>query len=170
MKGIVKLGVTLFLICSIAAGSLAFVADFTAGPIAAQARLEQEDALKKVAPAATEFREAGDNRWEATSSAGTIGEVLAVTAKGYGGPISLVVGIDAERKVTGVRVTRQSETPGLGTKVAEDGFLSAFVGKGMGQLKLRKDDAAHGAIDAVAAATISSRAVTDAVRLAVGER
>jgi len=167
MKGIVKLGVTLFLICFIAAGSLAFVTGFTAEPIAEQALKAQQEALKDVAPAATEFREAGENRWEAVASGGTIGEVLAVTAKGYSGPISIVVGVDAERRVTGVRVTGQSETAGLGTKVAEKGFLSAFAGKRADQIRLVKDDPTNGTIDAVAAATISSRAVTNAVRAAV---
>lgn len=166
MKGIVKLGITLFLICSLAAGSLAFVTGFTAGPIAEQARREQQEALKRVAPAATEFREAGVNRWEATSSAGKVGDVLAVTAKGYGGPISMVVGIDADRKVTGVRVLLQSETPGLGNKIATEGFLQQFVGKTAEQLRLKKDNASIGAIDAIAAATISSRAVTNALRAA----
>jgi len=167
MKGIIRLGVTLFLVCAIAAGGLSFVADFTAKPIAEQARREQQDALKLVAPRASEFTEVANGRWEATAAGASVGRVVAVKAKGYSGPIALAIGIDPEGKVSGVRVLSQTETPGLGAKVASLSFLSQFVGKAGAALALRKDDAAAGGVDAVAAATISSRAVSRAVRAAV---
>jgi Na+-translocating ferredoxin:NAD+ oxidoreductase subunit G len=166
MKGIVKLGVTLFVVCAIAAGSLAFFADLTAEPIAAQVAVEQRDALKRVAPLATEFTEAEKGRrWDALGSGASVGRVLAVQAKGYGGPIGIMVGMGNDGKITGVRILTQTETPGLGNKIATEGFLGQFVGKTPEQLWLKKDRSA-GAIDAIAAATISSRAVTNALRTA----
>jgi Na+-translocating ferredoxin:NAD+ oxidoreductase subunit G len=167
MKGIVKLGAILFSVCSIAAGLLAFFADFTAEPIAEQAKREEQEALTKVAPTATEFREAGDGKWEALSTSGKVGDVISVKAKGYGGPIAMVAGIDGNRKVTGVRVITHTETAGLGAKVTGEAFLGQFVGKTASQLRLKKDDGASGTIEALSAATISSRAVTEALRAAL---
>jgi electron transport complex protein RnfG len=174
MKGVVKLGVTLFVVCALAAGSLAFFADLTEEPIARQALLEQQEALRKVSPRATEFAEVETEvekgkRWEARDSAGPVGEVLAVTAKGYGGPIKMMMGLDTEGKVTGVRVLQQTETAGLGAKVGSESFLGQFVGKSSAELRLRVDSS-QGTIDALTAATITSRAATDALRSAAESR
>jgi Na+-translocating ferredoxin:NAD+ oxidoreductase subunit G len=168
MRDVVRLGAILFLVCAVAAGSLAFFADITAKPIAEQARVEQQEALKRVAPDATAFTEiAPGKRWGATNSGATIGEVLAVDAKGYGGPIKMMVGLDASGRLTGVRVLSQTETPGLGNKISTDGFLAQFVGKTQAELRIKKDG---GSIDAISAATISSRAVTNALRSATSGR
>jgi len=170
MKGVVKLGVILFVVCALAAGSLAFFADLTEEPIARQALLEQQDALRKVSPRATEFAEVEKGkRWEARDASGPVGEVLAVTAKGYGGPIGMMMGLDTEGKVTGVRVLRQTETAGLGAKVGSENFLGQFVGKSSAELWLRVDSS-QGTIDALTAATITSRAATNALRSAAGGR
>ena len=68
--------------------------------------------------------------------------------------------------VTGYKVIEQKETPGLGTKIAESKFADQFIGLNSyhDQFKLKKDG---GEIDAVTGATISSRAVIDAVEKAV---
>lgn len=168
MKSIVKLGVTLFVVCALAAGSLAFFYSLTEKPIARQRELETQDALTKVAPEATEFRVVEkDAIWEALKDGSSVGRVLAIKAKGYGGPIGMVVGIGADGRLTGVRVVSQTETPGLGNKVSTEPFLRQFVGLGSQDLWLRKDSS-QGKVDAISAATISSRAVTAALRAAAG--
>ena len=167
MKGMIRLAIILFVVCALAAGSLALVNEVTREPIAEQARRETDVALRAVAPDATEFRATDDTTWDALDDGRSVGGVRAVKAKGYSGPIRLVVGTDTEGRITGVRVISQTETPGLGTKVATDTFLDQFRGKASSEVRLKKDDPA-GTIDAVTAATISSRAVVQALRQALG--
>jgi len=75
-----------------------------------------------------------------------------------------MVGFDMNKTVTGVSVLSHSETPGLGANAANSGFLGQFIGTAdAGNLAVAKDG---GSVDAVTAATISSRAVTNAVNSA----
>ena len=85
---------------------------------------------------------------------------------GFGGRIELIIGMLMDGTVTGYKVIEQKETPGLGTKIAESRFADQFIGLNSyhDQFKLKKDG---GEIDAVTGATISSRAVIDAVEKAV---
>jgi electron transport complex protein RnfG len=169
MKGLTRLVLELFLVCGIAAGALSFVNAATKDRIAGFARQEREQALKQVFPAAEEFREVLPGRqWEALSGGTSLGSVFASSTQGYGGPIVSFFGLDSDRKVTGVKVVSQSETPGLGAKIAGQKFLQQFRGKAPEQLALRKDDP-RGGIDAVTAATISSRAITASLRNTVAQ-
>ena len=78
----------------------------------------------------------------------------------------MIIGMLMDGTVTGYKVIEQKETPGLGSKIAEKKFAGQFVGLNayQDQFKLQKDG---GEIDAVTGATISSRAVIDAVQKAV---
>ncbi|HSV91820.1 MAG TPA: FMN-binding protein, partial [Desulfobacterales bacterium] len=71
----------------------------------------------------------------------------------------LVYGVDASGALTGVQVLEHTETPGLGAKITT-AWIDQFKGKTRDEVALRKDG---GAIDAIAAATISSRAVARAI-------
>jgi electron transport complex protein RnfG len=167
MKGALRLLIVLFLVCGIAAGSLAFVNAATKDRIAEFARLEKIEAMQKVLPQAEEFVEVTAGKlWEARAGGQVVGRVLAASTQGYSGPIEGLVGLDADGVVSGVRVLVQTETPGLGAKIITPGFLGQYQGKKAEELALRKDDPA-GRIDAITAATISSRALTTAVRKAV---
>lgn len=100
----------------------------------------------------------------ATDEGKAVGCVIITSAKGYGGDVQVMVGFDMNRTVTGVSVLSHSETPGLGANAANPGFLDQFVSSAdAGSLAVAKDG---GTIDAVTAATISSRAVTKAVNMA----
>jgi electron transport complex protein RnfG len=93
------------------------------------------------------------------------GVVLPVSGKGYGGTIDLVMGIDRNGRVTGVRVTRHAETPGLGDKIeARRGpWIHGFTGKSLeapARWAVKKDG---GEFDQFAGATITPRAVVAAV-------
>ncbi|MBO4231732.1 MAG: RnfABCDGE type electron transport complex subunit G, partial [Bacteroidales bacterium] len=83
---------------------------------------------------------------------------------GFGGAFTLMVGFDSEGKILGTEVLSASETPGLGDKINADksDFSKQFAGKNPAefQLKVKKDG---GDVDAITAATISSRAYCDAV-------
>ncbi|MEW5736189.1 MAG: RnfABCDGE type electron transport complex subunit G [Thermodesulfobacteriota bacterium] len=85
------------------------------------------------------------------------------SAGGFGGPIGVMVAINInDDKIVGIGVTTHSETPGLGARAKEDpSFAKGFVGKSILEpLKVRADG---GQIDALAGATITSRAVCAAV-------
>lgn len=90
---------------------------------------------------------------------------------GYNGRINLLVGIDVAGRVTGVRVTSHQETPGLGDgiEVERSNWILAFNGKSLQQPALeqwavRRDD---GVFDQMTGATITPRAVVNAVKRAL---
>ena len=92
-----------------------------------------------------------------------IGYVFSVTTKSYGGDLSAMVGISAETdKITGVEITAINDTPGLGMKVNSEDFLSQYIDR-TGTMGVNKNEKTDTEIQAVSGATISSRAVTDAV-------
>lgn len=95
----------------------------------------------------------------------------AVAPDGYAGDIALLIGIDIDGTVTGVRVTSDRETPGLGDYVerTKSDWVDQFVGKSLTDpepkhWKVAKDG---GTFDARAGATITPRAVVKAVRSAL---
>ena len=95
-----------------------------------------------------------------------MGYVFSVTVKSYGGDLSAMVGISSETdKITGVEITAISDTPGLGMKVDSKDFLSQYVDRG-GNIGVNKNEKTDTEIQAISGATISSKAVTDAVNQA----
>ena len=95
--------------------------------------------------------------------------VEATSPEGFSGDVKLVVGFTPEGKIRNVNVLKQTETPGLGTKMAEEGNNLIKSVKDVnpadrklvdGHMKVVKDG---GSVDALTAATISSRAYTDAL-------
>jgi len=84
---------------------------------------------------------------------------------GFSGKIELIVGMLMDGTITGYKIVDQRETPGLGTKIAEDRFVRQFIGLDIADrtYRLRRDG---GEIDAITGATISSRAVVEAVEKA----
>ncbi|KAA2285717.1 electron transport complex subunit RsxG [Arenimonas fontis] len=97
------------------------------------------------------------------------GLVLEANAPdGYAGDIRLLVGVDAEGRVLGVRVTEHRETPGLGDGVEprRSNWIARFAGRSLGdppadRWAVRRDG---GDFDQFAGATVTPRAVVNAVR------
>ena len=98
--------------------------------------------------------------------------VQSMTKQGFGGVVRLMVGFTPEGEVVNVNVLEQTETPGLGTKMADEGnvLLASVKGRKLeskklvdGKLAVTKDG---GDVDALTAATISSRAYVDAINRA----
>lgn len=101
------------------------------------------------------------------------GKVSAVSFKfvapdGYAGPISLVMGIDRNGEILGVRVIAHVETPGLGDKIeiSKSKWVLSFNGKSLDNLTVeqwcvKKDG---GVFDQFAGATITPRKVVQAIR------
>lgn len=90
--------------------------------------------------------------------------VESMTKNGFGGVIRMMVGFTTDGKINNVNVLEQAETPGLGTKMCDEGnaLLSSIQGKNSWEVefKVKKDG---GELDALTAATISSRAYYEAV-------
>ena len=103
--------------------------------------------------------------YTATKGADTVGYAVETMSKnGFGGAIRLMVGFGADGKILNVNVLQQAETPGLGTKMADEGnpLLASIQNKNSWEVdfKVKKDG---GELDALTAATISSRAYYEAV-------
>ena len=95
-----------------------------------------------------------------------IGAAIKTYSKnGFGGKIELMVGMLADGVINKVSVLSQAETPGLGANMVNDKFKGQFDGKDPKNFKLmvKKDG---GDVDAITAATISSRAVSEAIKRA----
>lgn len=84
---------------------------------------------------------------------------------GFNERILIMVGFDTENKIINTWVVEQKETPGLGTKMKDPKFRAQFKGKDplSYKIKVKKDG---GEVDAITAATITSRAFCQAVELA----
>ena len=91
--------------------------------------------------------------------------VKTYSNSGFSGRIELMVGLLADGTINKVSVLSQSETPGLGANMVNPKFKDQFNGKNPASynLSVTKDG---GDVDAITAATISSRAFTGAVKLA----
>lgn len=106
--------------------------------------------------------------YTATAAGEVVGyAVETMTKNGFGGAIRMMVGFTPTGEVINVNVLEQGETPGLGTKMTDEGnpLITSFKGKNPADMKMavRKDG---GDIDALTAATISSRAYVDAMNRA----
>jgi len=96
------------------------------------------------------------------------GVAFETSRKGYSGEIRVLLGIDENGKLLGVRVLKHTETPGLGDKieVTRSDWITRFTGKSLGdppdaQWAVKKDG---GPFDQFAGATITPRAVVNGIR------
>ena len=167
VKDALKMGIVLLVTCVIAAGALAQVYSVTKVIIEKNEKEAEEKKKRDVLPTAARFEDKDINGkkyilgYDAEEK--IVGGIYKAAPKGYSGPIKITVGVATDNSVTAVVITKldQTETPGLGTNVTKPKFLNQFKGRKGNELKLKKDS---GAIDAITAATISSRAVANGVK------
>lgn len=159
---------SLVVTCVVAAVALAAVYNVTKPVIEKQAADAVSAALSKVMPGATRFEpQIADSLWYAFDAAGTkVGIVIRTAPRGYGGSVPVMAGIGLDGRVVGLEVSAQGlkETPGLGLKAIQPEFSCQFAGKTSTEAKLKKDG---GAVDAISAATITSRAVASGLAAAM---
>ncbi len=174
-KEIVVPALSLFLICVVVTALLGLTNAVTAPQIEALALETQEAAKAQVLPGAASFGEAKTvavngtayTYYEGLDAAGAaLGYVVETAAKGYGGDISLMVGVDAAGAVQGVSILSISETAGLGMNAENPDFLAQFVGKS-GQIGVLKNGSSETEIQALTGATITSEAMADGVNQAL---
>jgi len=106
--------------------------------------------------------------YRARKGGAIVAAAYLVTGHGYGGDISLIMGVDLSGKLLGVRVISHFETPGLGDKIEEkkSGWIFGFAGLSLSsppaeEWKVKKDG---GHFDQFSGATITPRGVVAAVR------
>lgn len=168
VKYILRLTLTLLLITAVVASLLGLVNYLTADAIAehtaqkARAAMEQVLKADNYEPLALTEAQTGQGVTEAWQ-AGDAGYVVRLQANGFGGAIDLMVGVDAEGRVTGIAIISHSETASLGANCTREDFRSQFTGR-FGLLAVAKDG---GDIEALTGATVTSRAVTQAVNTAL---
>ena len=172
-----NMALSLTLISLVSSALLGFVYEFTKEPIALSNLNKKLNAIKQVVP---EFsNNPNDEMFRLATAEGDSLEIYPAkkddvivgyavntfTSKGFSGNISLMAGFKPDGTIINISVLEQKETPGLGTKMTEPGFKDQFNGKNPVefQLKVKKDG---GPVDAITAATISSRAFCDAVQRA----
>ncbi len=160
-----RLIVTLTAICAAAAILLAAVNYFTSDKIASAAEAAALSSVTSIFDSSvavekldhTEFaNEALSDVYLVTKDGALRGYAASVSPSGFGGAIDLMVGVSSSGEVVGVRVISMSETPGLGSKVGADSFLSRFTGKS-GTLTAGEE------IEVISGASISSKAVISGV-------
>lgn len=179
MRDVIKLGITLALVCAVAAGSLALTYAATKDEIARQQREQQLIAYRGALPKLKNltFKHREDlmktirNRdkdtlvthiFDAYENDSMAARGIQVAPRGYGGFIDMVVGIGLDGRVQGVKIINQTETPGLGAAIEEEGFLKQFKNRDpSSKLEVNKD------VDAISGATKSSKGVTLGVKEAL---
>ncbi len=189
MNKLIKDALILTLITLVSGVALGFVHRITEEPIALAQAQQKAEAYMAVFPqaeacvdqegfdaaAATEVVRAEgysddiENCANAYDDEGNqLGYVITVTSHaGYGGDITLIIGITNEGVMNAYEITDISETAGLGMKSKEPKFKDQFVDLAVQALTVVKaSPSAAGEIEAISGATITSRAVTNAVNAA----
>lgn len=171
MRNILKLSASLLIIAAVSGGILGIVYTVTKEPIAKQVKLEEEKALKDIFPKAIKFNiiTCKDDYiyHEVYSKNKLIGYAIDASGKGFSSIIKIKIGLNPDKKtVKDIKIVKQSETPGLGTKIKGKKFTDQFRNKTLKQVLLKKDSC-KGTIDALTGATISSRAVSEAVQKSI---
>ena len=167
-----KLTLTLLGICAVVALLLGVVNSVTK-PIIEEFQAEKTAAAMSQVLPADEYQKVETAYpnvtalHKALSGGEQVGYVVEVTASGFGGTMSMVVGVDADGAVTGVSVTDHSETANIGTKVVDDqAVLDRFIGMSHGDGEITVN-AGTNRFDGVSGATVSSRGVTAGVNTAL---
>ncbi|MBZ4643890.1 MAG: rnfG [Deferribacteraceae bacterium] len=163
-----KMVIVLTVIAAIAAFVLSFVYSSTKDKIAEAYRQEFLRALVKVFPNYNNEPDKdinivdGQNIYIAKMDDKVVGYAIKSTSsKGYGGDIDVLIAVSTDGKITGIEILRHAETPGLGDKIEDEWFKNLFKGlTAKDNIAVKKDG---GIIDQFSGATISPRAVSEAV-------
>ncbi|MBU0580161.1 MAG: RnfABCDGE type electron transport complex subunit G [Candidatus Margulisbacteria bacterium] len=169
MKEVINFGSRIAIFAAVSALILAGVFSIANPLIEKSKQKEIQTALTEILPNAVSFKKIENNEKNLSFYQGldahkkVVGYILPAFGKGYSSTIEMLVAIDHKKKILGLKIINQQETPGLGTRIMEvkEGasspwFQAQFVNKIPTALKLKKDG---GSIDAITGATISSKAV-----------
>ena len=181
IKEMLKLGGILAVFAAAACVMLAFVYTGTQKIIAERKESDKLQALEDIFPDADDYEEISisevipgitiDAAYKAVKDGETSGLIIALNRNGYSGPIKLMTGVTVDGIITGVKILEQTETPGLGSNAASGAyyvnrdkkitFYGQFTGKSAeDRFEVNND------VQGITASTITSRAVSSAVKAA----
>lgn len=177
-KEIGKLGAILCVICLVSSFILAYMNNVTKPIIEKQEQIASDNSRKEILPEADKFEKLEISNAEktaveeakvvevfkATKDGNKVGYTFKALPKGYGGEVEVFVGISNDGNITGVKVGRHNETPGLGAKASaefKDQYMNKSVEKEIEVLK--SGTPSDNQVIAIAGATITSKAVTRGV-------
>lgn len=169
LRYIFRLSLTLLLITSAVAVALAGVNSITAPRIAALNAEKTQKAIEEVLPGGgEEIPFTDDSGMVAKVYQGDAGYAVQVTPAGFGGTVTMMVGVSPEGEVLGISIVNHTETANLGAVAAAStsagqAFRGQFAGMS-GTVSVTKDG---GSVDAITGATITSRAICTGVNAAL---
>ena len=178
MGKIVKLSLILLTITIISAALLGVTNDITSVIIQEKAIEANLVYMKDIIPDADEFavveglsledNDSVEEVYEALKSGDSIAYIIKTVTTGYGGDVVQLVGIDHNETIVGIKVVSQSETPGLGDRIAGEDFTNGFIGKSAtNQLEVVKGAGGDNSIESLSGATVSSEAAVKGVNEAI---
>lgn len=173
---IVKPAVALLVICLVITAALALTYGATEEPIRIGAAQRANQTRQDFFQEATDFEEISSpeisegevvSAFKALNGSDTIGYIITAASSGYGGRLEVMVGINADGSVRSVQMTAHEETPGLGSNANNNSFKEQFcVNPPEDFYVVKSGKSSEAQILALSGATITSRAVTNAVNAA----
>lgn len=185
MRDYIKLSGVLLIICAIAAVLLGLTNEITYEKIAQQIEKANNEARQIVLPAADDFTKLDAaalaaiqanpdysivrDVYEAKTGGSLTGYTVMVAPKGYGGAIEMIVGIDVNGTVQGVKVGTNNETPGLGKNAEKPAFSEQYKNKTWDSLigVIKNGTPKENEIVAITGSTITSKGITAGVNKAM---
>lgn len=166
MRDIFKPALSLLIICTLVTFLVALTFYATENTIDTREKEALDGAMNEVLPNGAPFEEMEtDSSFNDESIklngvySSKEGYVFNITVQGYGGDVIVIIGINKNSEISGVRLGPNNETPSLGKKAEESAFTSLFE-----KLKTKENIAAN--VDTISGATITSSAVIEAVQKA----
>lgn len=159
--------VVLVVICMVASVLLGVVHMVTDPVAQANAEKKAQETYAALVPQAKTFEELSCTVEGCTAalaardaSGAVVAYVVVAQSKGYGGQVPLAVAFDPEGTVLSLTAMANDETPGLGTKIANESYIGQYVGRAAAPTEATD-------IDLISGATISSKAALAAFNIAV---
>jgi len=147
-------------ICFVVSAGLAGAYQLTAPIIETRAREAADHARTVVLPDGDSFspyeETLVENVKEVYTADNGAGVVCITNAKGFGGPVEIMVGINSNKEVTGIQLMSHGETPGVGTNALTEEYFSKFIGQTSGE-----------GVDVYSGASLTSRAIKAGVDAAI---
>lgn len=173
-KAILIPTVSLFVICVVSTVLLALTNQVTSPMIAELAAKTAAETRQTVLSSAKSFSDAKTVKlggtdytyYKGLNGDQVVGYVFTTQSKGYGGAVEIMTGVDLKGAVTGIQTLTLNETAGLGMNAKNESFRDQFKGKS-GKINVAKSNPGDDEIQALTGATITSKAVTDAVNIAL---
>ena len=173
MKDILRPGLVLFTITAAFTLILAVTNFLTVDVIAEAQERTRLAAMSYVLPDAVAFSEGqqvtgpadtGLIRYDIGFDGGVpVGVVAQMSVLGWSGNIIFLVGVDLDGIVTGLDIISHTETPGLGSRIADEAERHQFVGVAGNVRVLTRGNAGQDEVMAITGATITIQAVADGV-------